>query len=80
MIFMLLHLLFLEMPAVFCVTMILLERWPSGRRRTTRNRVYAKSVSRVQIPLSPPTFAPRQARGLRLASQTFILISSGKPD
>jgi hypothetical protein len=29
-------------------------RWPSGRRRATRNRVGPKRVSRVRIPLSPP--------------------------
>jgi hypothetical protein len=34
-----------------------LERWPSGRRRSTRNRVGPKRVSRVQIPLSPPMYA-----------------------
>lgn len=28
------------------------ERWPSGRRRTTRNRV-GGNVSGVRIPLSP---------------------------
>ena len=31
-----------------------LERCPSGRRSTTGNRVYGKTVSRVQIPPSPP--------------------------
>ena len=31
-----------------------LERWPSGRRRTIGNRVYG-NVSRVRIPLSPPS-------------------------
>src|SRR6266480_3155090 len=29
------------------------ERWPSGRRRLTRNQVYG-NVSRVRIPASPP--------------------------
>ena len=37
-----------------------LERWPSGRRRATRNRVTLKRGSRVRIPLSPPyTIVPR---------------------
>src|SRR3989344_6328427 len=31
------------------------ERWPSGRRRAPAKGVYAKSVSRVRIPLSPPS-------------------------
>ena len=30
------------------------ERWPSGRRRSPAKGVYAKSVSRVRIPSSPP--------------------------
>ena len=32
-----------------------MESWLSGLRRTTGNRVYVDSVSRVQIPNSPPT-------------------------
>jgi hypothetical protein len=39
----------------------LLERWPSGRRRTTGNRVYGKTVSRVRIPLSPPIKRPEKS-------------------
>ena len=31
-----------------------MESWLSGRRRTTGNRVYVNSVTRVQIPNSPP--------------------------
>ena len=31
-----------------------MESWLSGLRRTTGNRVYVDSVSRVQIPNSPP--------------------------
>src|SRR4051794_26848145 len=33
------------------------ERWPSGRRRSIRNRVYCKTVSWVRLPPSPPNFA-----------------------
>ncbi len=35
-----------------------MESWLSGRRRTTGNRVYVNSVTRVQIPNSPPTQEP----------------------
>ena len=31
-----------------------MERWPSGRRRLTRNQVCGSSAPGVRIPLSPP--------------------------
>lgn len=34
--------------------MVVLQRWLSGLRRTTGNRVYLVRVPRVQIPLSAP--------------------------
>ncbi len=43
----------------------MLERWPSGRRRTIGNRVYVNRVSRVRIPLSPPHPALLRALGGR---------------
>ena len=52
---------------------IVLESWPRGRRCSPAKRVYAKSVSGVRIPSSPP---PNISRGLNvLAVQTsFSLI------
>ena len=33
---------------------LLVDRWPSGRRRTIGNRVYPQRVPWVRIPLYPP--------------------------
>ena len=50
---------------------IVLESWPRGRRCSPAKRVYAKSVSGVRIPSSPP---PNISRGLNvLAVQTSFL-------
>ena len=38
------------------------ESWPSGRRRTPGKCVYAKSVSRVRIPHSPPIVIAKACR------------------
>lgn len=48
-----------------------MERWQSGRTRRTRNPVYLKKVSRVQIPPSPP----RRSRALWLRQdEDFFLV------
>lgn len=46
-----------------------LDRWPSGRRRTIGNRVYAQSVPWVRIPLYPPlTSKPSLVEGFDVNS------------
>src|ERR1700686_3782002 len=42
-----------EYPLSLLYNLRLTERWPSGRRRLTRNQVYG-NVSWVRIPPSPP--------------------------
>ena len=50
------------------------ERWPSGRRRSPAKGVYAKSVSRVRIPSSPP-LAPTKAFSRSGCGRIFPLFS-----
>ena len=50
-----------------------LESWLSGRRRTIGNRVGVMSVSRVQIPDSPP-----KSTGIDLVSVLFIFFIAEK--
>ena len=52
------------------------ERWPSGRRRATRNRVSPKRASRVRIPLSPPAYGRlRRIFGWQTSSISYCLAS-----
>ena len=50
-----------------------MESWLSGRRRTIGNRVGVMSVSRVQIPDSPPDY-----RTLSKDKVRFLLLSQRK--
>lgn len=50
-----------------------MESWLSGRRHTIGNRVGVMSVSRVQIPDSPP-----ESTGIDLVSVLFIFLSLKK--
>ena len=60
-----------------------IERWPSGRRRTPGKCVYAKSVSWVRIPPAPPVpyceTGTQPTSRLEIPSFRAILPESSEP-